>query len=63
VQLLIPKQKKKYKLLFIHPPFAFSQTSFSQGTMLRMGKGFILDGYEGQDLADLFHRAFERKVE
>jgi hypothetical protein len=31
--------------------------------MLRMGKGFILDGYEGQDLAELFHQAFERKVE
>ncbi|KAI8578721.1 hypothetical protein K450DRAFT_175923 [Umbelopsis ramanniana AG] len=41
--------------------FPVDQTSFSQGTMLRMGKGFILDGYEGQDLAGLFHQAFERK--
>ncbi|CAM0136435.1 unnamed protein product [Umbelopsis sp. WA50703] len=29
--------------------------------MLRMGKGFILEGVEGTDLAEQFHRAFERK--
>jgi hypothetical protein len=27
-----------------------------------MGKGFILEDVEGQDLADLFHQAFKRKV-
>lgn len=30
--------------------------------MLRMGKGFTLQGIEGKDLADMFHQAFERKV-
>lgn len=30
--------------------------------MLRMGKGFVLEGVEGTDLADQFHRAFDRKV-
>ena len=30
--------------------------------MLRMGKGFILEGVEGQDLGNLFHQAFELKV-
>lgn len=27
-----------------------------------MGKGFTLEGIEGQDLAGLFHQAFARKV-
>lgn len=27
-----------------------------------MGKGFTLQNTEGNDLADMFHKAFERKV-
>lgn len=27
-----------------------------------MGKGFVLDGVDDQDLATLFHQAFKRKV-
>ncbi|KAI9475601.1 MAG: hypothetical protein EXX96DRAFT_573920 [Benjaminiella poitrasii] len=41
--------------------FPIDQTSISKGKILRMGKGFTIDGIEGQDLSSLFHKAFERK--
>ncbi|KAI7877369.1 actin-like ATPase domain-containing protein [Lichtheimia hyalospora FSU 10163] len=41
--------------------FPVDQTGVDRGTMLRMGKGFTLQGIEGKDLADMFHQAFERK--
>ncbi|KAI9320087.1 hypothetical protein BX666DRAFT_2018157 [Dichotomocladium elegans] len=41
--------------------FPLDQTSICKGTILRMGKGFLLADIEGQDLATLFHRAFRRK--
>ncbi|ORZ03443.1 hypothetical protein BCR43DRAFT_560138 [Syncephalastrum racemosum] len=34
----------------------------STGKVLRMGKGFTLEGIDGQDLATLFHDAFKRKA-
>lgn len=39
----------------------YSQTSISAGKILRMGKGFTIQGIEGQDLSTLFKQAFERK--
>ena len=39
-----------------------SQTGISKGKVLRMGKGFTLDNIDGQDLTNLFHDAFKRKV-
>ncbi|KAI8065643.1 hypothetical protein BC940DRAFT_326850 [Gongronella butleri] len=41
--------------------FPVDQTSLSDGTLLRMGKGFNLQDIEGRDLKTLFHDAFERK--
>jgi hypothetical protein len=40
----------------------YSQTSISSGKILRMGKGFTIDGVQGQDLSALFNEAFSRKV-
>lgn len=40
----------------------YSQTSVSAGRILRMGKGFTIEGVEGYDLSTLFQEAFERKV-
>jgi hexokinase len=40
----------------------YSQTAVDRGTILRMGKGFTLKNTEGNDLADMFHEAFQRKV-
>lgn len=40
----------------------YSQTALDKGTLLKMGKGFVMSGVLGRDLADLFHEAFERKV-
>lgn len=40
----------------------FSQTSVSGGKILRMGKGFTIEGVEGYDLSALFLEAFQRKV-
>jgi len=42
--------------------FFSSQTSVSAGRILRMGKGFTIEGVEGYDLSTLFQEAFERKV-
>ena len=42
--------------------FIGSQTGISKGKILRMGKGFVLDDIEGNDLATLFHQGFQRKV-
>ncbi|KAI7875239.1 actin-like ATPase domain-containing protein [Lichtheimia hyalospora FSU 10163] len=42
--------------------FPVAQTSIIHGKILRMGKGFTLEGIEGQDLAGLFHQAFARKA-
>lgn len=42
--------------------FYISQTSISAGRILRMGKGFTIEGVEGHDLAALFLEAFRRKV-
>lgn len=42
--------------------YTCSQTSIIHGKILRMGKGFTLEGIVGQDLAELFHQAFARKV-
>lgn len=39
-----------------------SQTSVSAGKILRMGKGFTIEGVEGYDLSTLFAEAFKRKV-
>lgn len=50
-----------YVTLTIHSLY-LSQTSIIHGKILRMGKGFTLEGIEGQDLAGLFHQAFARKV-
>ncbi|KAI9317950.1 hypothetical protein BX666DRAFT_1567192 [Dichotomocladium elegans] len=41
--------------------FPLDQTSIDSGTILRMGKGFTLDGIEGKNLRTLFHEAFNRK--
>ncbi|ORZ25173.1 hypothetical protein BCR42DRAFT_485382 [Absidia repens] len=41
--------------------FPVDQTDINRGTILRMGKGFTLQDTEGQDLASMFHKAFERK--
>ncbi|KAI8366596.1 hypothetical protein BD560DRAFT_332007 [Blakeslea trispora] len=41
--------------------FPVDQTSISEGKILRMGKGFTIDGIEGYDLADLFEQSFKRK--
>ncbi|KAI8363889.1 hypothetical protein BD560DRAFT_403766 [Blakeslea trispora] len=41
--------------------FPVDQTAVDRGTILRMGKGFILKNTEGRDLTDMFHEAFERK--
>ncbi|KAI9318669.1 hypothetical protein BX666DRAFT_1930419 [Dichotomocladium elegans] len=41
--------------------FPLNQTGISRGTILRMGKGFAVDSIEGQDLANLFHKAFKRR--
>ncbi|KAI8342603.1 hypothetical protein BC941DRAFT_345488 [Chlamydoabsidia padenii] len=41
--------------------FPIDQTSLSDGKILRMGKGFDLQGIEGQDLKTLFTDAFKRK--
>ncbi|KAI8979542.1 hypothetical protein BDF20DRAFT_974593 [Mycotypha africana] len=41
--------------------FPIDQTSISTGKILRMGKGFTIDGIEGLDLFTLFQEAFERK--
>ncbi|KAI8972300.1 hypothetical protein BDB01DRAFT_839494 [Pilobolus umbonatus] len=41
--------------------FPVDQTGVASGTVLRMGKGFILKNVEGKDLAELFHAAFRRK--
>lgn len=40
----------------------FSQTALDRGTVLRMGKGFVMSNVEGRDLSDMFHEAFKRKV-
>jgi hexokinase len=40
----------------------FSQTSISAGKILRMGKGFTIEGVEGYDLSALFQEGFKRKV-
>lgn len=42
--------------------FLYSQTGICKGTVLRMGKGFNLQGIDGQDLATLFSDACKRKV-
>lgn len=42
--------------------FLNSQTSVSAGKILRMGKGFTIEGVEGYDLSNLFLEAFQRKV-
>lgn len=42
--------------------FYISQTSVSAGKILRMGKGFTIEGVEGYDLSTLFLEAFRRKV-
>ncbi|ORX61688.1 actin-like ATPase domain-containing protein [Hesseltinella vesiculosa] len=41
--------------------FPVDQTSLSDGTLLRMGKGFELQEMVGRDLKTLFHDAFQRK--
>ncbi|KAI7896247.1 uncharacterized protein EV154DRAFT_492783 [Mucor mucedo] len=41
--------------------FPVDQTSVSAGKILRMGKGFTIEGVEGYDLAALFLEAFQRK--
>ncbi|CAO3631164.1 unnamed protein product [Cunninghamella echinulata] len=41
--------------------FPVDQTEINRGTILRMGKGFTLQNTEGNDLATMFHEAFERK--
>ncbi|KAI8340987.1 hypothetical protein EDC96DRAFT_522781 [Choanephora cucurbitarum] len=41
--------------------FPVDQTAVDRGTILRMGKGFILKNTEGRDLADMFHESFKRK--
>ncbi|KAI8084275.1 uncharacterized protein B0P05DRAFT_466758 [Gilbertella persicaria] len=41
--------------------FPVDQTSISGGKILRMGKGFTIDGVEGYDLASLFEQSFRRK--
>ncbi|RCH93209.1 glucokinase [Rhizopus azygosporus] len=41
--------------------FPVDQTAVDRGTILRMGKGFTLKNTEGNDLADMFHEAFQRK--
>ncbi|CAO3626593.1 unnamed protein product [Cunninghamella blakesleeana] len=41
--------------------FPIDQTSVSDGTILRMGKGFDLKGIIGKDLKSLFTEAFKRK--
>ncbi|KAL7313455.1 hypothetical protein PS15m_007202 [Mucor circinelloides] len=41
--------------------FPVDQTSVSAGRILRMGKGFTIEGVEGYDLSTLFQEAFERK--
>ncbi|KAI9301728.1 hypothetical protein BJ944DRAFT_168563 [Cunninghamella echinulata] len=41
--------------------FPIDQTSVSDGTILRMGKGFDLKGIIGKDLKSLFTDAFKRK--
>ncbi|KAI9257351.1 hypothetical protein BDA99DRAFT_441309 [Phascolomyces articulosus] len=41
--------------------FPLDQTGISKGTILRMGKGFTLEGIDGEDLATLFLQAFQRK--
>jgi hypothetical protein len=51
-------QKKKKLILVVHN----SQTSVSAGKILRMGKGFTIEGVEGYDLSTLFQDGFKRKV-
>ncbi|CAO3611132.1 unnamed protein product [Mucor hiemalis] len=41
--------------------FPVDQTSVSAGKILRMGKGFTIEGVEGYDLSTLFLEAFQRK--
>ncbi|KAG2235424.1 hypothetical protein INT48_005774, partial [Thamnidium elegans] len=41
--------------------FPVDQTSVSGGKILRMGKGFTIEGVEGYDLSALFLEAFQRK--
>ncbi|KAI7867807.1 hypothetical protein BDF14DRAFT_1799183 [Spinellus fusiger] len=41
--------------------FPVDQTSVNHGIVLRMGKGFTLEDTEGNDLAEMFHAAFEHK--
>ncbi|KAI9345737.1 hypothetical protein BD770DRAFT_413947 [Pilaira anomala] len=41
--------------------FPIDQTSVSAGKILRMGKGFTIEGVEGYDLSTLFLEAFRRK--
>ncbi|KAI8636144.1 hypothetical protein BD408DRAFT_426611 [Parasitella parasitica] len=41
--------------------FPLDQTSISAGRILRMGKGFTIEGVEGYDVSTLFHNAFTRK--
>ncbi|CEP18118.1 hypothetical protein [Parasitella parasitica] len=41
--------------------FPVDQTSISAGRILRMGKGFTIEGIEGCDLSTLFQAAFSRK--
>lgn len=47
---------------FLYIYLFLSQTSVSAGRILRMGKGFTIEGVEGYDLSTLFQEAFERKV-
>ncbi|KAI8342186.1 hypothetical protein EDC96DRAFT_522336 [Choanephora cucurbitarum] len=41
--------------------FPIDQTSISDGKILRMGKGFTIEGIEGYDLAGLFEQSFKRR--
>ncbi|CAM0141041.1 hypothetical protein VKS41_002304 [Umbelopsis sp. WA50703] len=41
--------------------FPVDQTALDKGTVLKMGKGFVMSNVLGRDLADLFHEAFARK--
>ncbi|KAI9266688.1 hypothetical protein BDA99DRAFT_436145 [Phascolomyces articulosus] len=54
-------QKQQSVAMGVCWSFPLDQTGICDGKILRMGKGFTLDNIDGQDLANLFHDAFQRK--
>jgi len=62
-QLFKPEQVNGQEALSLGVCWSFpiDQTALDRGTVLRMGKGFVMSNVEGHDLTDLFHEAFKRK--